>query len=495
MESIQHIAVFISDHGLGHLTRLAPTINELSRKFPNAQFHIITNVNKFFISERLQEVPREQIRLLNIKISVGLIEEENTVSTCPFKTIEKWKQHWDQHYKCLYGDGDDIQTPITAMKQQGNDVGNTNTTSRNSSMVFTIEEFLQPFQIQLVVWDVPDIAPVIAKRLNEKYSREGGKSKWPVSVGISNWCWEWIYEHCMDHFPQDIPKDRIVGHIHQNPVTFQELEQQQQFMVKQSRLLYSTLGKTDLFIQLPYPTEELPFNRDVTVVKPLDNSWPITETIKKAKFTKDQMKQWIFSKSRLASNKTMDLSHIKIMMFSFGGLSFPSSTLIQEKEPTWEIPNDWLIVVMCSSKIEGEALPANVVNLTFLDLGNECIDFARDLLLAVDVLVGKTSYGTVTETLFHQIPTMYLERYGMIEHGFTERALIDNLGKGCTCKVEGDEVVNALPSLFLKASHLIESKKRTSLESNDQCPRRVDLDFNGGQKAAEMICSFLLDNV
>lgn len=192
---VQHIAVFISDHGLGHLTRLAPTVNELYRKFPNAQFHIITNVNKFFISERLQEIPREQIRLLNIKISVGLIEEENTVSTCPFKTIEMWKQHWDQHYRCLYDDSiyednNGIYNNTTEQKPSNDDDDSDQTNderrnvSHHSSMIFAIEEFLQPYQIQLIVWDVPDVAPVMAKRLNEKYSREG-ESKWPISIGMS----------------------------------------------------------------------------------------------------------------------------------------------------------------------------------------------------------------------------------------------------------------------------------------------------------------------
>lgn len=73
------------------------------------------------------------------------------------------------------------------------------------------------------------------------------------------------------------------------------------------------------------------------------------------------------------------------------------------------------------------------------------------------------------------------------------RALKDNLGEECVCQVEGDEVINALPSLFLKASQLVENKKKRGLE-NCKDGRRVDLEFNGGQKAADMICSFLESN-
>lgn len=163
---INNIAVFISDHGLGHLTRLAPVINELYRTFPNAIFHLITSVNQFFIRERLQEIPEKQMRILNIKISVGVSEEDNSVSTSPCRTIERWRAHWKQHFKSIYG----------IALEEYND---SDSVDKSNSMVYMIEEFLKPFPIQLIVWDVPEIAPVIAKRLSEK----DDSNIWPISIG------------------------------------------------------------------------------------------------------------------------------------------------------------------------------------------------------------------------------------------------------------------------------------------------------------------------
>jgi len=286
----------------------------------------------------------------------------------------------------------------------------------------------------------------------------------------------------MDHLPDGSNSDDIIGSIDGKPVTYKEVKFEKENMVKQSRSLYTIFGKTDLFIQLPYPTNDLPFNEQ-TVVKSLGNKWPITETVKKARHSREDMKKWVLSKTKL--KETSSPSNYKFMMYSFGGLSFPSSNLIQEKEPTWNVPDDWVVIVMCSSKVENSQVPPNVVNLTFLDLGEE-IDFARDLLLAVDVLVGKTSYGTVTECLYHKIPTLYMERHGMIEHGFTETALIENLGRSCCGKVDGEEVTNALPSLFEKATNAMANLGKEQV--------REDLDFTGGQYAVEIICSFLEEN-
>ncbi|EFC39000.1 predicted protein [Naegleria gruberi] len=456
--NISHIAVFISDHGIGHTARLAPVLNELHKNFPSAIFHIVSGVNRFFLKERLQEIPEQQIRILGTKISVGLIEEQNSVSTSPCKTIERWKKHWSQHFECLYGD-----------EQDHNGIPTEN------SMICEIEQFLEPYQIELIVWDVPEIAPVMAKRLNRKYGLE---SRLPLSIGISNWCWEYIYEHSMSHISLPKSTDEIVGNIDGLDVNYSKLKEEKELMVKQCRSLYSIHGKTDIFIQLPYSTNELPFGSD-TIIESTENSWPITTTIKNTKYTKEYMKDWVISKSKMPSNK-----NYKIMMFSFGGLSFPSPTLLQEKQLEWNIPDDWIVIVMCGSSVENR-MP-NVVNFSFLDLEKENIDFARDLLLAVDVLVGKTSYGTVTEVLFHKIPTLYLERYGMIEHPYTEKALIENIGDSCVSKVEGDVVINALPSLFEKANTVL-----NNMITQQQKNKRNDIDFDGGKTITNIICSLL----
>src|SRR3989338_5761058 len=245
MANIEHIAVFISDHGIGHTARLAPTINQLYNTFPNSTFHIISGVNRFFLKERLQEVPEQQIRILGTKISVGLIEEENSVSTSPCKTIERWKKHWNQHFEATYG--------------QGNGEGNI---VDEQSMIYEIEQFLEPYSIQLIVWDVPEIAPVMAKRLSEKYKC----GSFPISVGISNWCWEFIYDHFMSHITPSEKLDEIVGQIDGTDVNYSQLKYEKDLMVSQCRSLYSTFGKTDLFVQLPYSTNDLPFGSD-TVIK------------------------------------------------------------------------------------------------------------------------------------------------------------------------------------------------------------------------------------
>ncbi|KAL9653246.1 hypothetical protein ABK040_010953 [Willaertia magna] len=509
---ITNIAVFFSDHGLGHLTRTAPIINSLYNLYPKATFHIITAVNPFFIKERLQEIPENQIRLLNIKISTGVSEEENSVNTCPIKTIERWQLHYKQHFEPYIGKEikpfiDDLIIRTKTKEEEE---------EKLNSMVFKIEAFLKPFFIQLVVFDVPEIAPLIAKRLNEEYNKknlnhnevknEKKEMNWPISVGVSNWLWEWIYDHCMDHITKDQMNDKntIIGKLNNKDITMNELIKEKELMVFQSRSLYTIFGKTDLFIRLPCYTNDFPYNKDVysnidinkennyTTLKSLGNHWPITETIKKAKFTKEEMKNYIVRKCKLSENTTIDISKMKIMMYSFGGLSFPSSNLIKQHEPNWNIPEDWILIVMCattSNNTEEEHFcPPNVVNLTFTDLGNDSIDFARDLLLGIDVMVGKTSYGTVTECLYHQIPTLYMERRGMIEHPLTEKGLIENLGKECCCLVEGEEVINATTSLFDKANNVLKAIKVRSKESI-----RSDLEFDGGRIGASLIQEYLLN--
>ena len=130
-----------------------------------------------------------------------------------------------------------------------------------------------------------------------------------------------------------------------------------------------------------------------------------------------------------------------------------------------------------------------------------------DVVSASDVVVMKTGYGIVSETLLHDRPCLYVERPGWREHEELARALEENT---TAAFIPFEEVAKGGERLFQCATKVINqhTQGRRSIQTNQeedgkedgkeegkrreskQCGRGKALSLDGNEKCARMIVEF-----
>lgn len=159
-------------------------------------------------------------------------------------------------------------------------------------------------------------------------------------------------------------------------------------------------------------------------------------------------------------------------LYSFGGHAFPL-----DKVQEWQVPPGWSVILVNKALADhntAEAEKAGKEGVVFLSqtlLDSLHIQYV-DLLAAVDLVVCKTGYGIVSECVRHGISALFTDRPGFIEHESMARAFQENV----SCDVVTlDEVLEASPSLWVKADQVVPNTKRS---------RHA---FNGAERAADRI--------
>jgi hypothetical protein len=227
-----------------------------------------------------------------------------------------------------------------------------------------------------------------------------------TSIGISNFSWHWWYEHYVEKIPR-----------------FQ----------KYINLLEKEYKKTDLFVRYPY-TEEMKVYENI---KKVDINWVADLSKYSAKSTK----------------KTLDLPSTKLMLYTFGGHSFNF-----DKCQEWKIPSDWTLIIFKNqySKIT-DCKNNRIRYIQYSQLKNNGLKMI-DLIAAVNIVVSKLGFGTVSEIIMNQVSCLYLpSREGFVEQLMLKKGIDENVSSDM---VTVRDVESASSELFEKANKIIPNNKK-----------------------------------
>lgn len=220
------------------------------------------------------------------------------------------------------------------------------------------------------------------------------------SIAISNFSWDWLYE---------------------------KLSNQVIEYAKYVKFISNAYKKTKLFLKLPYCAQIKSFE-----------SIPFKQL------------GWISLRSTIPRNQVRKLLELdmntKYALYTFGGHEF------QVDIKQWKIPKDWKIVLV-EVKNQNDNPSVKIISREFLNKNN----IQRvDLVNAMDIVVGKTGYGTVSECIVHGVPMLGSGREGFDgEHDLLMKALKETVG-GSEVNVK-EELITA--RFFEKADLVLNSKK------------------------------------
>eukprot|EP00009_Paramoeba_aestuarina_P007862 CAMPEP_0201516126 /NCGR_PEP_ID=MMETSP0161_2-20130828/7525_1 /ASSEMBLY_ACC=CAM_ASM_000251 /TAXON_ID=180227 /ORGANISM="Neoparamoeba aestuarina, Strain SoJaBio B1-5/56/2" /LENGTH=395 /DNA_ID=CAMNT_0047913145 /DNA_START=76 /DNA_END=1263 /DNA_ORIENTATION=+ len=243
------VAALVSDHGFGHAARMISILSALLER--GAKVVVVSAVPEWFFTQNLKRssCPMSRFEYIVEKLTVGCYQKSG-VEIDVEKTYEEASKFWEKSEE---------------KKQQ-------------------IASCLKPHSPEVIIFDIPALAPLVAKELNIP------------SIGISNFGWNWIYESFVPKKPEF------------------------QLIVKKITEAYD---QTTIALALPFSCEGLscfscpriPVRSLVALKSQADR------TATRSRILKDGMKH--------------------LMLLSFGAHKFPLSDL--EK---WKIPDGWGVVLI-----------------------------------------------------------------------------------------------------------------------------------------------------
>ncbi len=154
MAIIKQFAIFITPHGFGHAARSCAVMNALHQIDPDFQFHIFTQVPRWFFHESLQPA----FTYHDVRNDVGLIQQ-SALNEDLGATLQALAEVYPFR-----------ETPLARMANQ-----------------------LRKLKIDLICCDIAPIGLVLGNRLGIP------------AVLIENFTWDWIYEGYLDRAPELAP--------------------------------------------------------------------------------------------------------------------------------------------------------------------------------------------------------------------------------------------------------------------------------------------------
>ncbi len=328
----KRILAIISDHGFGHAARSTAVLQELLSK--NFSIQIYSAVPEWFFIDKLQQYSNNW-EYIQIKTDVGLAQKSSVEADYEI-TLENLEDHWSNFDK----------------------------------KVDFIVNNAKLFSPEAVYFDLPAIAPEVAKRLEIP------------SIGMANFSWDWIYQDLIEN-ECDYSTNVISDELRNRFIKYRDLHKQ-------------SYRKTSLLLTLP-------FSGDFSI------------------FPNQQEVNWVghhAEKSRQEVLKTLKLpTSSKYLLLSFGGNDLPNLDI-----QNWQIPDDWSVLVV-GHPIQERPQLYNLTNQEILKLG---IQYS-DIIKLSTVIVTKPGYGIITDAIFNNRPVIHVERGQFAEYPFLLQALENNL--------------------------------------------------------------------
>ena len=175
-------------------------------------------------------------------------------------------------------------------------------------------------------------------------------------------------------------------------------------------------------------------------------------------------------------NNTND--NINYLLYSFGGFKSPIDQVVTKwKSP----PSNWRVIWIdrqdnIKNTDDLNAIPQKgiqIITQKQLELYN--IEYI-DLLIAIDVILIKTGFGIVSECIRYDIPVLYVDRPGFVEHLSLVESLKENVP---TMEISLQNAVSC--SVFDECSLLLKEKHSKDRKTYN------DFKFNGPKQIIEIL--------
>jgi len=308
--------------------------------------------------------------------------------------------------------------------------------------------------IELVLFDIASVAPVIAKQ----------KLQVP-SICLSNFTWDWIYND--PYYVEKLANDEL------KLVELKQIIGKIQDCFKQATAIF----------RLPYHHEEMVFPKIVDTTYWISMSNDEALSIKAtAKHMRTRLIELYCSNSSAEAENT---SNVRFMLFSFGGHAFPLKTLTQDDFAKWKVPKPWKLVFVSREPRLTGTIPTNVINLTEDSLSGTLGGSYSALVAAMDCTCVNIGYGIVNECLTLLDSTrqvvMYTDRFGFREYKLLVKAMSDNSLQLAT--ITAQEVMEANASVFERADELL--VKASKIEF-----KQPTFACNGAEQIAKQIVAY-----
>ena len=306
------VVVYVSGHGFGHAVRVAEVLGALSRLAPALDVELRTAAPPWLFATGARVVRRS--------LDVGVVQPDS-LRVEPRETLDR--------YAAFVRDEPELVAAEAAELAGGS--------------------------VRLVVADVPSAAFDVAARVGAP------------SVGLANFCWDWIYEPYVRAAPEHAG---LVDHLR------------------------AQHGRADLLLRLPFHGDLSCFRRSLDVP-------PIAR-----RATGD----------RVATRRRLGLpTQAPLVLLSFGGFDFagPDARRLAEL-------GEYAFVATVARG--GPSREGNLFHLP-----REEVSYL-DLLAASDAVVGKLGYGLVSDCLANRVPFLYAPRDRFREEPILARA-IERLGR------------------------------------------------------------------
>ncbi|HYU21323.1 MAG TPA: hypothetical protein VEQ11_21775 [Chloroflexota bacterium] len=301
------VCFYVSGHGFGHAVRDAELLRTLLRLAPELRLEVRTPAPSWIFPPG--------VRVLERSLDVGVVQPDS-LRVEPAQTLARYAE--------FRGSEEELVAAESAELSAGG--------------------------VRLVVADAPSAAFAVAARAGLP------------SIGLANFCWDWIYEPYVSAMPQYA------------------------FVVDHLRTQHS---QADLLLRLPFHGDLSCFPRIADV--PL--------LARKA------------SADRASTRRHLGLpQNSPLVLLSFGGFDFEGLD-----EPRLAALDEYAFVATGRNRH-----PRRVGNLFFLPpAGYSYVD----LLAASDAVVAKPGYGIVADCLANRVPVLYTPRGNFREEPILARAL------------------------------------------------------------------------
>ena len=307
-----HVVFYVSSHGYGHAVRTAEVLRALRLLAPTVESEVRTEAPAWIFPEGVSVVRR--------RLDVGVVQPDS-FRVEPRQTLERYAA-------LAKGEGSRIEAEAEDLRSEG---------------------------VRVVVADVPSAAFPIAARAGVP------------SIGLANFCWDWIYAPYVRESPQHAP------------------------LLKHLRAQHA---EADLLLRLPFHGDLSCFGRKLDI--------PLIARRSEA--------------DRTETRRRLGLPlEAPVLLLSFGG--FRSSGVNVERLAKLR---EYAFVATTE---DGAAAPAPNVFLLPRD-GQPYVD----LLAACDAVVTKPGYGIASDCLANDVPVLYTPRGRFREEPIIGQAL-ERLGR------------------------------------------------------------------
>ena len=309
------IAVYVSGHGFGHATRTAEVLRQVRERASDVPITVTTSAPAFLF----EGVVAPPLQTRRLECDVGLVQKDALV----------------------------IDEAATAARCRGFAAG-------WDTLVASEAQWLKAVQARLVVGDIPPLAFAAAAA--------AGVS----SVAMSNFSWDWIYEHLGAREPS---------------------------LKEAVELARQAYARAELILRLPFAGDLGAFSRvdDVPLV------------VRRPAIPKAE------------ARRRLGLGDEPLVLLSFGGLGLPRISL-----RSYGVLEAYRFVLTGGRK--DQAAPPNLRLMDGQDLEAARLAYI-DLVGAADVVVTKPGYGIVTDCIGAGTRMVYTDRGDFPEYPILSRGM------------------------------------------------------------------------